>query len=64
MKNQRGFAGIGAFIVIALWVAAIGGWIANVVKLVGMLDGAVTTMFIARVVGVFAAPLGSVLGYF
>ena len=65
MKNsQQGFAEIGALIVIILWVAAIGGWIANIVKLIGMVDGSVTTMFVLRVVGIFAAPLGSILGYF
>jgi hypothetical protein len=42
----------------------LGGWIANLVKFFYMLDGAVTAMFIARLVGVFVAPLGSLLGYF
>lgn len=51
-------------VVIGLWLAAIGGWIANIVKLIGMLDGGVTAMFIARIVGALLAPLGAVLGYF
>jgi len=63
MQKQRGFTvwelSIGLFI-----VAAIGGWVANVVKLIGMIDGELTAMFIARIVGVFAAPLGAILGYF
>lgn len=64
MKHtQRGFTifelGMAAFVLLG-----IGGWIANVVKLIGMLDGAVTEMFVARVVGVFVAPLGSILGFF
>jgi len=42
----------------------IGGWFANLVKLIGMLEGEVTAMFIARIVGAFAAPIGAVLGYF
>ena len=50
--------------ILALWLGAIGGWIANIVKLIGMVDGSVTTMFVLRVVGIFAAPFGSVLGYF
>lgn len=49
---------------LAVIAAAICGWIANLVKLIGILDGGVTAMFIARMVGVFAAPLGSVLGFF
>ena len=57
--------GVGAFLFfLAVISVAIGGWIANLVKLIGMLDGGVTAMFIARIVGVFAAPLGSVLGFF
>jgi hypothetical protein len=55
---------IAAVFILTLWLAAIGGWIANIVKFVGMMDGGVTTMFIARIVGVVAAPLGAVLGYF
>lgn len=51
-------------ICIALWAAAIFGWVANIVKFFGMLDGGVSAMFIARIVGVFAAPLGAILGYF
>ena len=45
-------------------LAIAGGWVANIVKLAYMLDGPVTAMFIARIVGAFAAPVGSVLGYF
>jgi hypothetical protein len=45
-------------------VVGIGGWIANVVKLIGMLGGEITAMFVARCVGVFAAPLGAILGFF
>lgn len=48
---------------IAFGIAAIGGWIANIVKLVDMVDGEVTGMFIARCVGVIAGPFGSILGY-
>lgn len=47
---------VGAFI--------IGGWIANLVKLVDGLSEPVTGMFIARGVGVFIAPIGVILGYF
>jgi len=45
-------------------LAGLGGWIANIVKLFGMFDGPVTALFIGRIVGVFAAPLGAVLGFF
>ena len=50
---------------LAVFVAVgIGGWIANVVKLIYMLDGGVTAMFVARCFGIFAAPLGAILGFF
>ncbi len=56
---------IGPYIaLLAFIVLMIGGWIANIVKFFGMLDGEVTAMFIARVIGVFVAPLGSLLGFF
>lgn len=54
--------------IIVLWavivLAAVGGWIANVVKLIGMLNSPITAMFVARIIGVVAAPFGSILGYF
>lgn len=58
-------AGIGIF-VIFVWILAICGWIANVVKLIGMIlaNDPITTMFVARCVGVFAAPFGAILGFF
>jgi hypothetical protein len=57
---MRDFA---ALAVIALWAACVAGWIANIVKLIAMLDGGVTAMFIARIVGILLAPLGAVLGF-
>jgi hypothetical protein len=62
-SKQRGFSAV-ELGVVALMLLGFGGWIANVVKLIYMLDGSITAMFIARVVGVFAAPLGAVLGFF
>lgn len=50
--------------IIVVFLIGIGGWIANIVKLIGMIDGGITAMFIARIVGVFAAPIGTILGFF
>lgn len=51
-------------IIFVLFVfAGLGGWIANIVKLISMIDGEITAMFVARAVGIFAAPLGAILGY-
>lgn len=50
---------------ILIALAAIYGWIANIVKIIGSLDDpTVTPMLIARVVGAFVAPIGAVLGFF
>ena len=64
-KNDNVEAGVGIS-VIFLWIIAICGWVANVVKLIGMIsvNEPITTMFIARCVGVFAAPFGAILGFF
>lgn len=60
MYGLRGFS----FFVVAI-LAALGlfGWGWNVVKLLGMLDGGVTAVFVVRIVGVFVAPLGGIVGY-
>ena len=54
----------GAIFFILFVLAAIFGWFANIYKFFGMLGGEVTALFVARIVGIFAAPLGVVLGYF
>jgi hypothetical protein len=64
-RLQRGFTAmellsVGIFVLI---VAGVGGWIANVVKLVGMDFGAVTGMLVVRAIGIVIAPLGAVMGF-
>jgi hypothetical protein len=49
-----------ALILLAL---AVGGWIANIVKIVNTDFDVFTGLLIARCIGVFMAPLGAVLGY-
>jgi hypothetical protein len=51
------------FVYVVFWLAVIGGWIANVVKFIGLLGGEVNGWFVARLVGIVAVPLGAVLGY-
>lgn len=64
MKNQKGFA---SFHIVVLLIALLGtgGWIANIVKLVSvdMPLAEFGTMEVLRVVGIFLAPLGSILGF-
>ena len=38
------------------------GWIANIVKIIGMDD--FSGFMVARVIGVFVPPVGGILGYF
>jgi hypothetical protein len=49
---------------IAVWIAAIVGWIANIVVLYGASFDPLTGPVILRIVGIFVAPLGSILGLF
>lgn len=59
MKNVFGIAGV------IIVLAGIVGWVMNIVAILsGIGDTTLTTMFIARCVGVFFAPLGAILGYF
>ena len=48
---------------IACVVVVMGGYVANIVKLIGMLNGSVTAMFVARAIGLFVPPVGSVMGF-
>lgn len=49
----------------AFVLAAVGGWIANIAKLVSMFaDPVLSPMLVIRCVGVFLVPLGAVLGFF
>ena len=51
---------------IALWIAGVIGWCLNILKLIEALQGVAPSgvLEIIRAIGVFAAPLGSVLGLF
>ena len=54
---------VGIVIWLVIVIGSVYGYVMNIVKLVGLLDGPITGWFVARCVGVFAAPLGVVLGY-
>lgn len=48
---------------IILWVAGIAGWIMNIIQVIKMADAGFTAMFVLKIVGIFAAPLGAILGW-
>lgn len=54
--------------IVLLWVAGFIGWVMNIYATVTvlMIDGplTVTGMLVLRIVGIFLAPIGAVLGYF
>ena len=63
--NRAAKAGIGATLMAATIVfLAIGGWVANIVKLLDMTFAGSEGLFAGRVAGIFFIPLGSILGYF
>ena len=70
MKYQRGFTIIEGFSIVWFFfiLAAIIGWIMNIIAVAHLLftDQAlvITGMLVLRIIGIFVAPLGSILGYF
>lgn len=63
MKDR--VANIAAVVFVITVLALIGGWVTNIIKIMiwATSDGAVTAMFVLRVIGIFVAPLGAVLGF-
>lgn len=63
-RYMRGYTSFETLYAI-IWLAAIFGWFLNIMEFVGMIgDNEVTTMFIARIIGILVVPFGAVLGYF
>lgn len=61
-KIDRGFTVVELFTVLIV-VSAIGGWVANIVKLAHMDFSGISGMLVLRAFGIVIAPLGSVLGF-
>lgn len=66
MIKQRGFTIVEVFylFVAIVGIAAVGGWIWNIVKIIQTCCQVIDGMLIARVIGVLVAPLGAVIGFF
>lgn len=62
MKKQNGFTSV-ELVIAVVGLLAVGGWIANIVKLAGSSFDPITGMVVLRAIGVFFAPLGAILGF-
>ena len=67
MKKQRGVTVVemlAGVVGTSIVIAAVIGWIWNIVKLVSVgFDNPITGWFVARAIGIFVMPQGAVLGY-
>ncbi len=52
------------FLWLAVIITGVVGWVLNIVKLMGMTLDTVTIELVLRGVGIFVAPLGSIMGLF
>lgn len=59
----KGLGAVGILLWVALWFAALIGWVLNIIAIVHSVSGPVTTLLVLRVVGIFAFPLGGILGW-
>lgn len=49
--------------VVALFVAFAAGYVMNIIQLVAIASGPVTTLVVLKALGIFLAPLGALLGW-
>lgn len=66
MKYQKGFTAVELLSVVMFAVVAVGawGWVWNILKIVESDFGSITGMLVIRLIGIFVAPLGSIVGFF
>lgn len=60
------FKGIGVSLFLLYFALIIGGlvgWVLNIVHIIGAASGPLTTLLVLRIVGIFAFPLGAILGW-
>jgi len=64
MRRSNDISGIlGFFIIVALLLVALAGWVMNIIEIYNHVNEPVTGMFVLRLIGVVFAPLGMVLGW-
>lgn len=64
MKTKQKGTTLVELLTLIVYVAGIIGWVWNIIKIFHAVNDPITGVFILRVVGIFAAPLGVILGYF
>lgn len=66
MKYRKGFSvyGLAWLLYIVVGLAAVVGWVMNIMDIVKSDFSSITGLLVLRVIGVFVPPLGAVLGYF
>lgn len=62
LKSASGSV-IALLLYLTLLVAFVSGWIMNIMAVAGSSFDTITGMLVLRVVGIFIAPLGAVLGW-
>jgi hypothetical protein len=63
MRKQKGFA-LGELLLVLFYIAVLAGWVMNIGQILRMLDAPVTVLLVLKIIGIFVAPLGVVLGWF
>jgi hypothetical protein len=63
MKKQSGFSLV-HFIPLVIALLGFIGWVWNIVKVAQSDFAVLTGLLVLRIVGIFVAPLGAILGYF
>jgi len=53
----------GSLAIIAVFIAGVIGWVMNIMTIAGSEFTPITGLLVLRVVGIFVAPLGAVLGW-
>jgi hypothetical protein len=61
-KTQVG-AVIASLVIIGLWLGLIAGWVMNIITIANSSFTPLEGFLVLRVVGIFVAPLGAVLGW-
>lgn len=66
MKKQQGFATLVGLVILVAWIAAIVGWVINLVDVIqlAVANSPVTTLFIVKAAGIILVPVGAICGLF